>query len=123
MPSSKKKTKHLLAMWDMQGLECIFDVDKAKEELDTWEKSMIFDILKEQPRTKKPKPIPLPMMLLRARVNSQRQYEIYEFNSEVSLSDVKGMFKTNPQHIVNWIRENGIKIYSDYIPEKKRVIA
>lgn len=123
MPSRKKKTRHLLAMWDMQGLECIFDVDKAKAEVEAWEKAKIFAILKEQNQERKPNPIPLNMMLLRARVNSQRQYEIYEFTSEVSLNDVKWMFENDPQNIVDWIRENGHKIYSDYTPSSKRQIA
>ncbi len=121
--SRKKKSKHLLAMWDMQGLECIYDVDKAKKEVEDWEKARIFSILKEEIQEKKPNPIPLSMMMLRARVNSQRQYEIYEFTSEVSVEEVRVMFKTNPQYIVDWIRENGNKIYSDYVPEKKRLIA
>ncbi len=110
-------------MWDMQGLECIYDVDKAKKEVEDWEKARIFSILKEEIQEKKPNPIPLSMMMLRARVNSQRQYEIYEFTSEVSVEEVRVMFKTNPQYIVDWIRENGNKIYRDYVPEKKRLIA
>lgn len=111
MPS---KSKHFLAMWDVQGLECIFDVDKAKEEIDNWEKGKLFSILKEEISAKKPNPIPLSMMILRARMNSQRQYEIYEFNSTIAMDELKQQFKTNPQPIVDWIRSNGHKVYSDY---------
>jgi hypothetical protein len=53
-------------------------------------------------------------MILRARANSQRSYEIYEFNSALDIEVVKELFKTDPQVIVNWIRKNGYKIYSDY---------
>lgn len=123
MPSSKnKKIKHYLAMWDMQGLECIFDVSKAMNEIEQWEKEAIWSILKEQSHTKRPNPIPLQMMILRARANSQRSYEIYEFTSLVPLEEIKTAFNTNPQPLVEWIRDNGKKIYSDYVKQDKKMI-
>jgi hypothetical protein len=36
---------------------------------------------------------------------------------------VKEMFESDPQTIVNSIREQGNKIYSDYKPNTKKVIA
>ena len=63
------------------------------------------------------------MLLLRARVNSQRQYEIYEFNSTLSYTELKDAFNTSPQPIVEWIRKNGVKVYSDYIKSDRKVIA
>ncbi len=123
MPSSrKKKTKHYLAMWDMLGLECIFDVGAAKEEIENWEKGAIWSTLKEESHGKKPNPIPLQMMLLRARTNSQRSYEIYEFTATMDIDEVKQVFKDDPQIIVDWIRENGHKIYSDYVKSDRKMI-
>lgn len=123
MPSSKnKKINHYLAMWDMLGLESIFDVGKAQEEIVQWEKETIWSVLKEQAHTKRPNPIPLQMMILRARMNSQRSYEIYEFTSTMSISEVKSVFKKDPQIIVDWIRENGHKIYSDYVKREQKMI-
>lgn len=123
MPSSKnKKINHYLAMWDMLGLECIFDVGKAQEEIVQWEKETIWSTLKEQAHTKRPNPIPLQMMILRARMNSQRSYEIYEFTSTLSENDLRKEFARDPQPIVNWIRENGHKIYSDYVKREQKMI-
>lgn len=122
MPSKKKKVKHYLAMWDMLGLECIFDVNDAMQEIDQWEKQKIVSILKEEREPVKPKGIPLQMMILRARVNSQRSYEIYEFTSTLDINTIRKEFAKDPQPIVNWIRDNGGKIYSDYVKSERKMI-
>jgi len=123
MPSSRKnKTKHYLAMWDMLGLECLFDVDTHMNELNEWEKQKVVAILKEEQTPKKPQGIPLQMLILRARYNSQRCYEIYEFNSTLAYNELKEAFEDNPQPIVKWIRENGKKVYSDYVKREKKLI-
>lgn len=101
-------------MWDMLGLECIFDVDNAKKVIEQWEKETIWSVLKDKDHDKRPSPIPLNMMILRAKMNTQRSYEIYEFTSTMSMEELKEVFKEDPQPVVNWIRENGHKIYSDY---------
>lgn len=70
-----------------------------------------------------PPAIPLQKLILRARYNSQRSYEIYEFCSTLSLDDIKSVFEDNPQFIVDWIRTNGYKVYSDYTkPDKKLIV-
>lgn len=118
---SKKKTNHFLAMWDVYGLECLLDVGKLKAEHEEWEKKNIWATLKEEEfRDIEPK-LPLQHMILRAKVNSQRCYEIYEFTTELSYDDFKLSFNLNPQHTVDMIREYGYKIYSDRT-EKKQVI-
>ena len=123
MPSRKKKDNSFIVMWDMLGLESIFDIHKAMQEVENWEKNKIWDVLKgHQMEAPKPNPIPLPMMILRARYNRQRSYEIYSFNTTMSERDVRKMFADDPQPIVEWIRENGNKIYSDYVKQKRKVI-
>jgi hypothetical protein len=112
--NSQNKTHHFLAMWCNEGLECIYDVAAAKQEIENWEKENIFAIIKEEEHRVKPRPIPLNQMILRARMNSQRSYEIYEFNSALDIDGVKELFKTDPQIVVDWIRKNGYKTYSDY---------
>ncbi len=118
----KKKTKHYLAMWDMLGLECLYDVDLHMSKYNEWEKQKVVAILKEQRIPDQPAGIPLQMMLLRAKVNSQRAYEIYEFNSTVDYAELKEAFNDNPQPIVEWIRENGKKVYSDYLKQERKMI-
>lgn len=109
-------------MWDIYGLECLFDVDSAMDEHNQWEKEKIVHILKGEESPAPPRGIPIQMLILRAKFNSQRRYEIYEFVSTMSYNEIKKTFKTDPQVIVNWIRENGYKVYSDYISDKKQLI-
>jgi hypothetical protein len=123
MPSSKKKTlNHFVAVWDMYGLESLHDVRKARDEHDAWEKEKIVSILKEQREPVKPRGVPLQYLILRARMNSQRNYEIYEFESKLSFDEVKQGFKKNPQAMAIAIRNVGYKIYSDRAEHNKQVI-
>jgi len=120
--SRKKKTKHYLAMWDMLGLESLHDVDAHMDKYNEWEKQKVVAILKEERIPSQPSGIPLQMMLLRAKVNSQRAYEIYEFNSTMAYDDLKEAFEIDPQPIVEWIRSNGKKVYSDYLKQDRKMI-
>ena len=120
--SKKNKTKHYLAMWDMQGLESLHDVDLHMKKYNEWEQQKIIAILKDQRIPKQPSGIPLQMMILRASANSQRAYEIYEFNSTVEYDELKEAFNDNPQPIVEWIRTNGKKVYSDYVKQDRKMI-
>jgi len=109
-------------MWDMLGLECLFDVGAEIAEHDAWEKEYIVSVLKEQPVPKRKNTIPLQMMILRAKVNSQRAYEIYEFGSTIEYDELKEAFNDDPQPIVEWIRSNGKKVYSDYVKQNRKMI-
>ena len=123
MPSLRKnKTKHYLAMWDNQGLECLYDVDLHMNRYNEWEKLKVVAILKEEKLPDNPPAIPLQMMILRARVNSQRVYEIYEFNSTMGYKELTDVFNDDPQPVVEWIRENGKKVYSDYVKQNRKMI-
>ena len=109
------RPNRFLAMWDCNGLECLFDITDVDGD-------MLMSKLKgETYKT----PYNLSMMMLRARANLQRGYEIYAFTTDETMDYdfVKEMFDTDPQTIVNSIREQGNKIYSDYKPNTKKVIA
>jgi len=123
MPSSKKKKlNHFLAVWDMYGLESLHDVLHAKKLHDEWEKAKVLAILKEEELPPAPRIIPLNALLLRARVNTHRCYEIYEFATPFSFQEIKKMFEEDPQTIADSIREIGYKVYSDRLAVDKRVI-
>ena len=109
-------------MWDMLGLESLHDVDLHMNRYNEWEKQKVISILKEERIPSQPLGIPLQMMLLRAKVNSQRMYEIYEFNSTLVYDELKEAFEDNPQPIVEWIRTNGKKVYSDYVKQDRKMI-
>ena len=100
-------------MWDMNGLESLINVSKIEKEHQQWEKENIFRILKEDNTTLKPAHVPLDMMILRAKFNSQRNYEIYTFDSELSEQEIRKTFEDNPQVIADAIRNVGYKFYSD----------
>jgi len=122
MSSSRKKTKHYLAMWDSQGLECMFDVDYYMGRYDEWQKQKVVAILKEERIPDQPIGIPLQMLILRAKANSQRAYEIYEFTSTMGYKELTKVFNDDPQPVVEWIRENGKKVYSDYVKQDRKMI-
>ena len=122
MRSSKNKKTRFVAMWDMTGLECLINVTKLDKEHELWEKENIFRILKDQDSAIKPAHVPLEMMIMRARYNSQRHYEIYAFDSELSEQDIRETFKDSPQLIVDAIRRIGHEFYSDRVVERLQVI-
>jgi len=109
-------------MWDMLGLECLINVTKIEKDHEQWEKENLWRILKDQDRTLKPANVPLDMMIMRARANSQRCYEIYAFDSELSEEDIRETFEDSPQVIVDAIRNIGHKFYSDRADKKQQVI-
>ena len=121
MPSRKKKLNRFLVVYDMLGLESIFDVNEAMDIVENHEKDSVWKTLKgESCDNRKPNPIPLQMILLRARTNSHRNYEIYSFETSMSMNEVRKIFADDPQPIVDWIRSNGDKIFSDY--NKRKII-
>ena len=122
MRSSRKKTKHYLAVWDCNGLESLHDVDYHMDRYKEWEKQQVISILKEEQVSARPTGIPLQMLILRAKVNSQRAYEIYEFNSTMGYKELVAVFNDDPQPVVEWIRENGKKVYSDYVKQERKMI-
>jgi hypothetical protein len=72
-----------------------------------------------------PESIPLNHLLLRARNNTQRNYEIYVFDVEEDVTEtmLRESFEAAPQGIVDYIRKNGHQIYSDRATDsEKRVI-
>ena len=109
------KQNRFLAMWDCDGLECLFDITDL-------EGDNFMATLKGQTHKT---PFNISTMMIRARANSQRSYEIYAFSTDDTMDYdfVKDMFESDPQIIVNSIRENGRKLYSDYKPNTKKVIA
>ena len=100
-------------MWDMNGLESLINVTQIEKEHKQWEKENICRILKEENTAVKPAHVPLEMMIMRAKFNSQRHYEIYAFDSELSEQDISKTFETSPQVMVDAIRGIGHKFYSD----------
>jgi hypothetical protein len=109
-----KKQNLFLAMWDCEGLECLFDITDMDGDM------LMAKLKGDDYKT----PFNLSMLMLRARFNSQRSYEIYTFSTdpELEYDEIKNMFEVSPQVIVDSIRQHGRKIYSDYQHSDKKVI-
>lgn len=92
-----------LFMWDMYGLEFCQDVTVVEK------RNMIAALKGERLE----RPFNLNALLLRARVNSQRNYEVYTMTVEKGIAeqDVIEWFNSNPQEAVNQIRERGYRLY------------
>ncbi len=96
-----------LIMWCNEGLECCIDIT-ADEQKRMWQQ------LKGEPVSEKAIPN-LNHIMLRARVNSQRHYEIYtcEATDGITAEDIKEMFHASPQSAADTIRRLGHCIHSD----------
>jgi hypothetical protein len=104
-----------VAMWCSEGLEYLRDVTHELETA-TWA------ALKGEHYTSK---LPnLNHLELRARYNSQRHYEIYAFDADEGITeeDIRELFDSDPQHIVDLIRVKGQKIYGEPAKKNKVVI-
>jgi hypothetical protein len=115
------QSNHFIIMWCSDGLECIIPLDlvQAGEQGEMLAKleGRENTYAKEMART-------LEMLQLRARVNFQRHYEIYTLTTEGSMDKplLETLFETDPQMIVNLIREKGVKIFSDRAARKPTII-
>jgi lipopolysaccharide assembly outer membrane protein LptD (OstA) len=101
-------------MWDCYGLESLINVTINEQE-------NIVAVLKEE---KVRHSNPIQYMLLRARVNSQRHYEIYLFDSKMLDDEIEELFQSDTQTIVDVIREIGTVLFDgrDKSSKKKVIV-
>lgn len=107
--------KTYLIMWDCYGLEAVLDITKQVKQYTL----SLLNNGKDLPS------VPgFNSMLLRAQINSERMYEIYaiELDDQFDIDQIRELFETSPQEIVNLIREKGSQIFSNYDPNMKRII-
>lgn len=107
-----ERVDKFILMWDIYGLESIINVSELERE-------EIMAVLADKPVKHTNL---LQVMLLRARFNSQRCYEIYAIESELTKDEIQKSFTENPQVMADTIRERGKLIYSDYVKSDKVVI-
>jgi hypothetical protein len=113
----------------MTGLEAVVDITQNLIEGELREKDILFDRIKDPDQKFENEPVSkvnriIQMMTLRARVNSQRHYEIYYLHTstDITKADLDRYFLDNPQGTAELIRERGTKLYSDRISKKIQVI-
>jgi hypothetical protein len=104
--TTEEKIPHVfLFMWDIYGLEFCQDVTKVEK------RNMMKALKNEQLE----RPFNLNALLLRARFNTQRNYEIYTMTVEQGITeeDVIEWFNSDPQNAVDQIRARGRRLYGE----------
>jgi cytidylate kinase len=102
-----------LLSWDCTGLEAVVNISNIEKE------QMWAALSEKEPNPNKGRPNTVNsivnMIMMRARVNSQRHYEIYCIDTDDSITteDFRTMFDEDPQHMADLVRERGRKLYSD----------
>lgn len=119
-----------LLSWDMHGLETCVDLTTLDQLRQEEEKMRMLTILGD-PEARDPGDKTgsalnrmIQGILLRARVNSQRHYEVYtiQVSKNITEQDLWTMFNDSPQYAADLIRERGNKLWGDRLPTDKIVI-
>jgi len=104
-----------VVMWDCNGLEVVADITED-------EQTRVWAALKGQ---KVESRLPnLNHLMLRARYNSQRNYEIYivEATEGITAKDIQDMFEASPQAGADTIRRLGHSVWREPLRLKQRAI-
>lgn len=103
--------RYILASWCSEGFECLQDITKYKD----FEAHQIFKLLDNKEPATNPLDQLMNSLIMRARFNTQRQYEIYVFTTDdsITLEDVESMSRDSPQFLADFARANGTKFFSD----------
>ena len=106
-----------LVMWCNEGLEGLVNITDLEAN------DLLTMIKTGQPVTSKFSHY-VTMMSMRARVNSQRHYEIYGLTvaEGITEQDIRDMFDNDPQTAADTIRRIGSSVYSDRATHNKTVI-
>lgn len=130
MAKRKKNHNVFLLSWDCNGLETVIDISTVERLYEQEEQERILKILSD-PNGKDPGNETSRMMgqaltniMTRARVNSQRHYEIYTVHTDSSVTkqDMWEMFEQSPQTAADLIREHGNKLYSDRAAHAPKIL-
>jgi hypothetical protein len=105
------------------GVECLQDI--TNEHPDNMARAHLFNAIKNgEPIPKSSLGSQIQAMTMRARFNSQRNYEIYVFTAEddFELDDIERWVKDDVQGFADWVRENHAKCLWNDRATKKPVI-
>ena len=104
-------TNAFIFSWDCNGIEAIIPIT----EYEKWDQENLMRLLKDEKKLSNPLNTIIRTLLMRARYNSQRHYEIYAIDCDISLDKEfwKEQWNSAPQATADLIREKGYKLYSD----------
>lgn len=121
--------RKFIVVWDSTGLEACVDITEKIDSSENFEKEKIFAILRDpdaKPVNEAQRSLNsmINHMMLRARFNSQRNYEIYILTttSGIEQQDIVDWFDTSPRSAAERTREIGIKLYSDRATKQKVIV-
>jgi hypothetical protein len=109
--SALPNTNYFLAFWCSEGFESIEDITEFAD----WDTYQAFERMAGNDVNTNPINQRIKYYELRARFNGQRNYELYGFRADDSITseDLWEMAEADPQGTAELIRERGVKIYSD----------
>lgn len=115
----------------MYGLEAVIDVTEWERRSIQADKERIWGVLSSEDLQDPGNPVErnlnqvVTAILMRARVNSQRHYEVYTVQTDATITadDMKQMFEDSPQAMADLVRERGKKLWSDRLPKNHTVIS
>lgn len=116
---AKKQSKCFILVWDMYGLESVVPVSEIEATMHAVEQQRLIDILSD-PHLRDTHRSPgrtlneiVGALLMRARINSQRCYEVYSIHvdSSIDADTLRTMFENDPQGSAELIRNRGSKIW------------
>ena len=110
-------TNAYLVYWCEEGLESVVPITEYEQ----CDSDNTFRLLNNQEPVRNPLNQMIQNMMLRARVNSQRHYELYAIDCETSISkeDIAQMFEHDPQAAANLFRSRGHRLYSDHAAKNR----
>jgi hypothetical protein len=116
--------RYYLVSWDIMGVECLRDI--TDQHPDNMARAHLFEAIKNvTPIPKSELGHDIAMMRLRARMNTQRNYEIYVFTAEddFELDDIERWVNDDVQGFADWVRENHAKcLWNDRVTKKPVIV-
>lgn len=113
-------TNAFIFSWDQHGIESIVPISQYEH----WDKQNLMNMLGDKPTKKNPLDSIVHSLIIRARVNSQRHYEIYAVDCHPDLDEEfwRKQWNEHPQFTADLIRDRGHKLYSDRRTQNQEIL-
>lgn len=113
-------TNAFIFSWDQYGIESIVPITEYEHH----DKQNLMRMLKDEKPVRNPLNNIIHNLIIRARVNSQRHYEIYAVDCHPDLDEEfwRKQWQEHPQFTAELIRERGHKLYSDRRTENQEIL-
>ena len=113
-------TNAFIFSWDCEGIEAIIPITQYEK----WDQENLMRLLKNENKLRNPLDTIIQTLLMRARMNSQRHYEIYAVDCDNSMDEQfwREQWDRCPQETAELIRERGHKLYSDRRQREYKIV-